>query len=607
MIGAQSSPRAGFRRLLRYARPYLRGWLAISFMSTAAGAVALAQPWTIKVVVDQVLGRKAPGAALALLMHAVPAASSRMALLTAAAVASFVLFVLAGTLEYRMALGWLHVGQGMVYDLERDLFARVQRRSLAFHSRASLGDLMSRIATDSYCVYSLVDTVLITPAKALLLASLTVAIMAQMNWRLTLIAVAAAPCMGAAVFMLGGRLRSASRAKRDIEGRIQAQVSQMLSGLQVVQAFGQEHRESRRFRHQAAAAIRAYQRTVLLSNVADFWTGSVVALGTGLILYAGSVSVLGGGLTVGGLLVFVAYLATLQGNFQSLARCVTTLQSLGGEMDRVLEILDAEPEIRDAAAPMKLSGVRGDLRFERVSAAYEAGPPVLHDIDLEVHAGETLAIVGATGAGKSTLVSLVPRFMDPTRGRVLLDGCDLRELELAQVRRSVAVVFQEPFLSPATVAENIAFGAPSADEKRIVAAAKAANAHEFIAKLPQGYGTRLGERGMTLSGGQRQRLSIARAFLKDAPLLILDEPTSALDAAAERLLVEALERLMRGRTTLIIAHRLSTIAHADRIVVLEAGRIVEQGTHEALAASGGLYARMYGMQAAESRAIGEAP
>ncbi len=566
-------------------------------MSTAAGAGALAQPWTMKIVVDQVLGGKRPGPALGRLLDALPGAGSPMALLAEAATASLVLFVLAGVLEYGMALGWLRVGQRMVYDLERDLFARLLKRSLAFHARASIGDSMSRVTTDSYCVYGLVDTLLITPAKSFLLAALTVAVMAGMNGPLTVIAVLAAPCMGAAVFLLGGRLERASRAKRDIESRIQAHVRQMLSGVQVVQAFAQERRESTRFQHQAAAAVRAYQRTVFLSNVADFWSGSIVALGTGLILFVGARLVLGGSLTVGELLVFVAYLAALQGYFQSLARSVTSLQSLRGEMDRVLEILDAEPEIRQAPSARRLAHVRGHLRLEHVSVAYPSAPPVLHDIDLELHEGETVAIVGKTGAGKTTLVSLLPRFIDPNAGRVLLDGYDLRTLSLADLRHNVAVVFQDPFLTPGTIAENIAFGAAEATRDRIVAAAVAANAHDFISALPEGYETVLGERGMTLSGGQRQRLAIARAFFKDANLLVLDEPTSALDAASERLIVDALRRLARGRTTLIVAHRLSTIRHADRIVVLGAGRIVEQGTHDELVAADGAYAAMHAVQA----------
>ena len=594
------------RRLLGYARPYVHRWIWIAAMSTAAGAIALAQPWSLKVVVDQVLSGKPAGGVIAWLIEVLPGASSRTGMLTWAVLASILLVALSSALEYGIAIGWLHAGQRTVYDLERDLFARIQQRSLAFHSRASVGDLMARVTTDSYCVYQLVDTLLITPGRAVLLVVLTTVLMVQMSLWLTLVALVAAPCMGVAVFLLGRRLRSASRTKREIESRIQAHVRQTLSGLQVVQAFGQEDRESERFQLQTADAVRAYQRTTFLQELSDLWTGLVVALGTGVILFAGSRLVLDGTLTIGGLLVFAAYLATLQGHFQSLARTVTSVQSLHGEVDRVMDILGQEPEIREARNPLRLRQVRGHLRFEHVDFAYEAGSPVLQDVSLDVRPGETIAIVGPTGAGKSTLVSLVPRFIDPDAGSVLLDGCDLRELELAALRRNVAVVFQEPYLAPVTVRENIAYGVPEAGDERIVAAAKAANAHEFIAELPQGYATVLGERGMTLSGGQRQRLSIARAFLKDAPVLILDEPTSALDAGAERLLLDALQRLVRGRTTLIIAHRLSTIRHADRIVVLEAGRIVEKGTHDELAAADGAYARMYAVQAEPGRAVGAA-
>jgi ATP-binding cassette subfamily B protein/subfamily B ATP-binding cassette protein MsbA len=329
--------------------------------------------------------------------------------------------------------------------------------------------------------------------------------------------------------------------------------------------------------------------------------------GAAIVLYAGGQRVLSGALTVGSLLVFVAYLQSMQRAIESLLNTYGNLKSAEAGVDRVLEVLDADEQVRDKPGavdlPTRQRGAAGGIRLEAVSFGYQPGRTVLHDISFEVQPGETIALVGPTGAGKTTLVSLIPRFFDPWRGCVMLDGVDIRDISLASLRKQVSLVLQDPFLLPLTVAENIAYGRPDASREAIVSAARAANADRFIRELPQGYDTPLVERGATLSGGQKQRLSIARALLKDAPILILDEPTSALDADTEALLVEALERLTRGRTTFIIAHRLSTIRHADRILVMEKGAIAEIGTHRELIAANGSYARLHALQ--YTRPVGE--
>jgi ATP-binding cassette subfamily B protein/subfamily B ATP-binding cassette protein MsbA len=387
---------------------------------------------------------------------------------------------------------------------------------------------------------------------------------------------------------------------REAQSSVMAFVHQTLTALPVVQAFGTERDNRRRFRHLSGDAVARSQRSVLLKSSFGLINGLTMTGGAAIVLYVGGQKVIAGTLSVGSLLVFVAYMRTLQGAIESLLNTYGNLKGVEANIDRVLEVLDAEQEVRDVAGavvlPARAAGEAARIAFEGVNFGYEAERAVLHDIDLAVEPGETIALVGPTGAGKTTLVSLIPRFFDPWSGRVTLDGRDVRDIELASLRRQVSLVLQEPFILPLTAAENIAYGRPEASREEIVAAAVAANADEFIRGLPQGYDSRLGERGATLSGGQKQRLAIARALLKDAPILILDEPTSALDAQTEALLLEALQRLMRGRTTFIIAHRLSTIRNADRILVLEDGRVAETGTHRELIAANGAYARFDSLQ-----------
>jgi len=483
-----------------------------------------------------------------------------------------------------------------VYQLAEDLFAQLQRRSLLFHSRNRIGDSLSRITGDSWCVYKIVDSLLFTPGYALVVTVGMLTLMAKLDAGLTAIAIAVAPVMAAVSFALGQPIRRAARARRESESLVQSQVQRALSGIHVVQAFAQEDQEEARFERSTRTALESQRRVTLVSALYNLASGLIMTVGTGAVLWFGARHVISGQLSLGSLMLFLAYLTMLQGQLKSLLTLYSTMQEVGAGVDRVIDILDVEPEVRDDPGAIVLPKTRGQIVLENVRFGYEPDRPVLRGISLDVNAGQTLALVGSTGAGKTTLVSLVPRFFDPWSGRVLLDGHDVRQVKLKSLREQIAIVPQEAFLFPVSIAENIAYGRPDAAQPEIEAAAKAANLHNFIQRLPHGYATIVGERGMTLSGGERQRLSIARALLKDAPILILDEPTSALDVETEKLLLDALQRLMAERTTLLIAHRLSTVRHADRIVVLKDGHIAETGTHRKLLEQAGDYAHWHRIQ-----------
>jgi ATP-binding cassette subfamily B protein len=587
-------------RLIRYARPYRKGWALIVGVTLLSAGFGVLQPWPMKVLVDHVLGQTPASGVVADVLALLPWSHSSEGLLVWVVLAGLAIFFINSAVDATLTFAWTTVGRQMVYDLTSDLFARIQRRSVIFHSRNSVGDSLSRITGDSWCVHSLIDTILFAPSHALVLIAVMATLMWHLDASLTVLSLVVAPLMVAMSLLRGRLIRSVARERRQVESRIQSHVQQTMAGISVVQAFTRERRAHGQFQEFASQAIRAHQRGAFVKSISGLGSGLITTLGAAVVLWVGSSRVLGGHLTVGGLLVFISYLGSLQTQMKKLADVYSGLQAAGASVDRVMEVLEEEPEVRDRPGARPLPHVRGHLRLEDVTFGYDPGRAVLHGVSLEAEPGCRLAIVGPTGAGKSTLAGLALRFYDPWQGRVLIDGHDLREVRLSSLRSQVGIVLQEPFLFPITVAENIAYGRPEATRAEVEAAARAANAHEFIERMADGYETVLGERGATLSGGERQRVAIARALLKDAPVLILDEPTAALDAQTEQLLMEALERLMAGRTVLIIAHRLSTIRGADRILVLDGGAVAEEGTHAELLARGGLYARFYSIQSAEA-------
>lgn len=585
-----------YRRLFSYAARHWRGWAGILVATILSTALSLLQPWPVKVIVDHVLGGVPVPPGLAPVVGWLPGADQPRGLLAWAVAAGLAIFAASSALDAVLTVAWTRAGRRTVYDLAADVFARIQRRSLLFHARHPVGDSLARITGDAWCVHTVVDTLLFAPGHALLTMVAVAAVMARLDARLTLLAFGVAPFMAASAWLFGRPIRAAARTKREIESRIEAHLQQTLSGIPVVQAFAREDAEQRRFQEYAGEAIRAHRRSAFIESAYGLGSGLVTTVGTAIVLWIAAMGVLEGRLTIGTTLVFLAYLGMLQGQLAAFTNIYAKVQGAGASVDRVLEALDADDGVRDRPDALRLDRVRGDVRLEHVWFAYESGRPALRDVTLVARPGETIAIVGHTGAGKSTLVALIPRFIDPESGRVLVDGRDVRDVTLRSLRDQVAVVLQEALLLPISIEENIRFGRPGATREEVEAAARAARAHEFIAALPDGYATVVGERGATLSGGERQRIAIARALLKDAPILVLDEPTSALDLETEAALLESLDRLMAGRTTFVIAHRLSTVRRATRIVVLEEGRLVEEGTHDELLCRGGAYSRLHRLQ-----------
>ena len=579
-------------KLLRYVRPHWRQLLLVFAALALSALISLAAPWPIKVLVDNVLGDKpVPD-----ILEALPGAATPRGLLPWVALGSLLIF-LAGVAALTLSeLISVRLGQRMTYTLGADIFLHLQRLSVLFHHRRPVGDTVARVTGDASCAQVMVMDALVPLVHSAVLMIAMFVIMWQLEPTLTLLSLCVVPFLALTIKLLAGPMRRRNRERRDLEGRMFNIVEQTLNAVPVVQAFTRERHEHRRFESHADDTLRAYQRATSVSMLFRLLTGLTTAAGTAVVLYVGALYALDGKITVGTIIVFVSYLASLYGPINSVTYTGSTLQYAFAQADRVLELMEAEPDVKDRPDARDVM-LRGHVRYEDVSFGYGGpGPPVLKGIALEALPGEVVAIVGPTGAGKTTLVNLLVRFFDPWVGRVSIDGHDVRDLKLDSLRRQVAMVLQDPFIFPFSVADNIAYGRPDATREDIVAAAAAANADAFISGLPEGYDTVLGEKGATLSGGEKQRLAIARAFLKDAPILILDEPTSALDARTEAMLLEALERLMRGRVTFIIAHRLSTIRHADRILVLDQGRIVERGRHADLVRRGGLYASLYRQQ-----------
>ena len=566
------------RRALRYLKPYWHLELVALFFAIVTAFLSLVEPWVNKLLIDDVIINK----------------NARMlAIVCLIFLASTILSAIFSTLR-----GYLftYIGERAVIDMRHQLFGHLQQLSLSFFNKEKTGRIMSIFTNDVPAMQALYTSTLVDFITDTLRFVVTMGVMLKIDWQLTLMALPALPLFAIALKLFSKPMREVSRKVQDKNSDISENLQESISGAREVKAFTQEENETNRLLNIFRQLLGLRVKQSILQSSSGGIAELTAVSGIMFVLWYGGMKAINGMMQMGVLIAFVNYLGRLFNPIGRYMELNNRLQSAMGAAERVFEFLDTTPEIQDKTEAIALPPVRGRVQFENVHFAYEEGDEVLADINLNVESGEMIALVGASGSGKTTLVNLIPRFFDPTSGQILIDGYDLRDVKTQSLRQQVSVVFQDSFLFGATIRENIRFGKRDATDEEVTAAAEAANAHEFIVQLSEGYDTEVGERGVKLSGGQKQRISIARTILRNPKILILDEATSALDSESELLVKEALEKLMAGRTSFVIAHRLSTVLKADRIVVLDDGKIVEAGSHEELLAKGGAYRKLYEVQ-----------
>jgi subfamily B ATP-binding cassette protein MsbA len=570
--------------------------LALAFIAVIGEAATdLLEPWPLKIVFDYVFGTKHMPAWMAGLIGST-FGLTKVAILHFAILA-VIIIALAGALSaYAEKYLTTSVGQWVMHDLRRVLYHHIQRLSLAYHDNKPTGDLISTVTADIDSIQDFISQALLGILVNILTLVGMLAVMFYLNWRFTLIALSVTPFLFAVVYTYTRRIKQASRALRKKEGEVLSVVAEVLSSIRVVKAFAREDYEEERLAQRSLEnveiALKARSLKAKLAPVVQV----IVAVGTCLVLWYGVNLVLTEQMTSGSLLVFLLYLGKMYKPMRDLSKMTDTMSKAAVGYERISQVIETENEVRNLPDARKAPNLKGEIEFEHVYFGYDKAYPTLSDVNLHVAPGQLAALVGPTGAGKSTITGLIGRFYDPQKGVVKIDGEDVRSYKMKSLRRQMSFVLQETLLFRAPVWQNIAYGKPEATRDEILRAAKLANADEFISKMPQQYDTMVGEKGVTLSGGQRQRIAIARAIIRNSPILILDEPTSGLDAASEELVFEALGRLMEGRTTIVIAHRLATIRRADVIFVVDHGTIVERGTYEQLLAAGGLFSRLHDIQ-----------
>ena len=585
-------------RVLRYARPYWPLALLSGAVLLAVALVGLATPWPIMILVDSALGDEPLPAILERPLGSL--AASRGALIGVVVGAELVIALVLHSLSVVSSYVATKLTLGMTLDFRKELFGHTQRLSLAFHDRRKSGMNLYRINYFDDAPPTFLLTVMpLAQSLATLVGMFWISLLIHRN--LALLSLVVVPFLYYSVGYYSTRIKDRILLVRHQEGETMSIIYEALAMMRVVTAFGREDHELRRLGDQGERANAARMKLTVRQALFSFVVSMTTASGTVLVLGYGAFEVLQGRLTVGQLLVILAYISAVYGPLESLSSSAAVLQEQLVNLHLAFDLIDTEPEVRDLPGAAPLEDVKGGVAFENVHFAYEGRKHTLRGISFEVEAGQSVAIVGPTGAGKTTLASLIPRFYQPDAGRVLIDGRDIKTLTVESLRRQISIVLQEPLLFSTSVRENIRYGRLDATEEEIIAAAKAANAHEFIMALPEQYEADVGERGAKLSGGERQRLGVARAFLKNAPILILDEPTSAIDTRTEAAVLDALDTLMVERTTFLVAHRLSTLRSVHQIVVLHHGEQVERGTHEELVNKAGLYKQLHDLQSGQVR------
>lgn len=577
-----------YRRALRYYRPFLGQTLVGLVFALCGIALSLLKPWPFKIIVDDLIPHRA-------LTGSWPALVPRdqASALVVLCLALVVIQLLWGVMNWLTNYLFVRIGLQALLKLRTELYAYLQSLSLKYHDAARSSDSSFRVAYDSQAIQTMYNQGFTNIFGSLLTLMGTFIVMVGIDWQLTLLSLGVVPLIVGAIYFFANRIRSESTVIQEQESAVLAQAQEGLSSVRMVHAFGREEWEVRQFQTQAHRSLQANLRLTLTNVNSALVISTLMVAGTAAMYYLGTLHVLAGTLSLGSLLVFSAYLLMLYQPLEALTYTAWAMEGAAAGAQRCFEVLDKADDVLDSPDATVIDSTAGALRFDKVSFGYSADRTILHEIDLTIAPNQIIGIVGGTGAGKSTLLALVPRFYDPTAGAVQLDDRDVRAITKKSLRAQIGIVLQDTLLFSTSVRENIAYGRPDATDDEIREAARRAQADEFICRMVHGYDSLVGERGGHLSVGQRQRIGIARAFLKDAAILLLDEPTSALDPSTEAAIMDTIKELMRGRTTLIVTHRLATIHGVDHIVVLEHGRLVEQGPGDELLKHGGAYAKLY--------------
>ncbi len=570
--------------------------MVMALMAVIGVTVAdLLEPWPLKIIVDNLLRSKPlPPRLAGIVLHV--AGHDKLAVLNFAVMSVAVIAVVGAICSYAEKYLTTSVGQWVMHDLRSTLYQHIHHLSLAEHDEKRTGDLISRVTSDIDTVQDFITSSMLDMLVSALTLAGMVAVMFYYNWRFALIALSIVPALFLTVFFFTKRIRKASRELRQKQGDLANIVQEVFSSMRVVKAFAREDYEQERFEVQSlenvATALQARGLKAKLAPIVEV----LAAAGTCLVLGYGARLALNGQLTAGDLIIFLAYLGKMYKPMRDLSKMGDTVSKATVSYERIEEVLITVSRVRDLPRARRAQPFQGKVEFAQVSFSYTPDHPILKDLSFEIEPGQVAAFVGPSGAGKSTIISLIPRFYDPASGQVKIDGRDIRDYTLQSLREQMSFVLQDTVLFRAPIWQNIAYGKPDAQRAEIIRAAESANAHEFISEMPEGYDTMVGERGISLSGGQRQRIAIARAVIRNSPILILDEPTSGLDAASEEAVFDALGRLMKGKTSVVIAHHLSTIQRADVIFVIKDFQLAERGTHAELVAAGGVYSELYGIQ-----------